>query len=145
MKFRKTLLKATCFRKKIWNIQRLAKEFAQKIHAFDKENPTSHLDSVEGLLVQGHINLLKGSKVEVIEGLKDVKVIVSRKVQSVEIKEPVAPTLIAISWDAVVISEVVDGKGEIRKDSDIYSMMFEKDDQSHFQITDYYLNYDQKR
>lgn len=123
----------------------MAKEFAQKIHVFDKKNPTSHLNSVEGLLVQGHINLLKDSKEEEIEGLKDVKGIVSRKVLSVEIKDPVAPTLIAISWDAVVISEVVDGKGEIRKDSDIYSMMFEKVGQSHFQITDYYLNYDQKR
>lgn len=123
----------------------IANEFVLKYHAFDKGNPTRHLDSVEGLLEQGHINFLKDSKEGKIEGLKDVKGIASRKVLSVEINEPVAPTLIAISWDAVVISEVVDNKGEIRKVSDNYSMMFEKEGRGDYQITNYYLNYDQKR
>ncbi|MFS0574975.1 hypothetical protein AB1K83_05035 [Sporosarcina sp. 179-K 3D1 HS] len=123
----------------------LAHEFVTKIHAFDRKKPTEHLDSIEGLLVQGHIDYLRNSEDEKIEGMKDIEGIISRKVLKVEIKEPVAPTLIAISWDGVVISEVVDSHGQTRKDSDVYSMMFEKDSNGQFQVTDYYLNYDRKR
>ena len=88
---------------------------------------------------------LEISEDEKIEGMKDIEGIITRKVLTVEIEEPVAPTLIAISWDGVVVSEVVDSEGKTRKDTDIYSMMFEKDSNGHFQVTDYYLNYDQKR
>lgn len=123
----------------------LASEFVTNVHAFDRQEPVEHLVSVEGLLVQGLIDYLRNSTDEKIEGMKDVEGIVSRKVLSVEIKEPVAPTLIAISWDGIVVSEVVDSKGQTRKDTDIYSMMFEKDSRGQFQVTDYYLNYDQKR
>lgn len=123
----------------------IANEFALKFHEFDKASPIKHLESVEGLLDQGYISYLMDNKEEKITGLKDVKGIVSRKVISVEIKEPVAPTLIAISWDAVVISEVIDSDGKTRKDTDVYSLMFEKDDGNKFRIVEYYLNYDDKR
>jgi len=123
----------------------IANEFALKFHEFDKASPVKHLESVEGLLDQGYISYLMDNEEEKITGLKDVKGIVSRKVISVEIKEPVAPTLIAISWDAVVISEVIDSDGKTRKDTDVYSLMFEKDDSRKFQIVEYYLNYDDKR
>ncbi|PIC57032.1 hypothetical protein CSV80_11230 [Sporosarcina sp. P12(2017)] len=123
----------------------IANEFALKFHEFDKASPVKHLESVEGLLDQGYISYLRDNEEEKITGLKDVKGIVSRKVLSVEIKEPVAPTLIAISWDAVVISEVIDSDGKTRKDTDVYSLMFEKDDSRKFQIVEYYLNYDDKR
>lgn len=123
----------------------LAKDFVTKFHEFDRENPTDYLDTVEGVLVQSHIDYLRKSKAEKIEGMKDVEDIVSRKVLSVEIKEPAAPTLIAISWDGVVVSDVVDNNGQTRTDTDVYSMMFEKDSNGQFQVTDYYLNYDQKR
>jgi len=123
----------------------IANEFALKFHEFDKDSPVKHLESVEGLLDQGYISYLRDSEEEMITGLKDVKGIVSRKVLSVEIKEPVAPTLIAISWDAVVISEVITSDGKTRKDTDIYSLMFEKDDSRKFQIVEYYLNYEDKR
>ncbi|PIC69028.1 hypothetical protein CSV77_15785 [Sporosarcina sp. P16b] len=123
----------------------IANEFALKFHEFDKASPVKHLESVEGLLDQGYISYLRDSEEEKITGLKDVKGIVSRKVLSVEIKEPVAPTLIAISWDAVVISEVIDRDGKTRKDTDVYSLMFEKDDSLKFQIVEYYLNYEDKR
>lgn len=123
----------------------LAHEFVTKIHVFDREKPIEHLDSIEGLLVQGHIDYLRKSEDEKIEGMKDIEGIITRKVLTVEIEEPVAPTLIAISWDGVVVSEVVNSEGKSRKDTDIYSMMFEKDSNGHFQVTDYYLNYDQKR
>lgn len=123
----------------------LAHEFVTKIHAFDREKPKEHLNSIEGLLVQGHIDYLRNSEDEMIEGMKDIEGIITRKVLTVEIKEPVAPTLIAISWDGVVVSDVVDSEGKTRKDTDIYSMMFEKDSNGQFQVTDYYLNYDQKR
>ncbi|WP_186668755.1 hypothetical protein [Sporosarcina sp. BP05] len=123
----------------------IANEFALKFHEFDKASPVKHLESVEGLLDQGYISYLMDSEEEMITGLKNVKGIVSRKVLSVEIKEPVAPTLIAISWDAVVISEVITSDGKTRKDTDIYSLMFEKDDSHKFQIVEYYLNYDDKR
>jgi len=123
----------------------IANEFALKFHEFDKASPVKHLESVEGLLDQGYISYLMDNEEEKITGLKDVEGIVSRKVISVEIKEPVAPTLIAISWDAVVISEVIDSDGKTRKDTDVYSLMFEKDDSRKFQIVEYYLNYDDKR
>lgn len=123
----------------------IANEFALKFHEFDKASPVKHLESVEGLLDQGYIGYLRDNEEEKITGLKDVKGIVSRKVISVEIEEPAAPTLIAISWDAVVISEVIDSNGKTRKDTDVYSLMFEKDDSSKFQIVEYYLNYDDKR
>ncbi|MBO0588221.1 hypothetical protein [Sporosarcina sp. E16_8] len=123
----------------------IANEFALKFHEFDKASPVKHLESVEGLLDQGYISYLRDSEEEMITGLKDVKGIVSRKVLSVEIKEPVAPTLIAISWDAVVISEVIDRDGKTRRNKDVYSLMFEKDDSRKFQIIEYYLNYDDKR
>jgi len=123
----------------------IANEFALKFHEFDKASPVKHLESVEGLLDQGYISYLRDNKEEKITGLKNVEGIVSRKVISVEIKEPVAPTLIAISWDAVVISEVIASDGKTRKDKDVYSLMFEKDDSSKFQIVEYYLNYDDKR
>lgn len=123
----------------------IANEFALKFHEFDKASPVKHLESVEGLLDQGYISYLRDNEEEKITGLKDVKGIVSRKVLSVEIKEPVAPTLIAISWDAVVISEVITSDGKTRKDTDVYSLMFEKDDSHKFQIVEYYLNYDDKR
>ena len=123
----------------------IANEFALRFHEFDKASPVKHLESVEGLLDQGYIGYLMDNKEEKITGLKDVKGIVSRKVLSVEIKEPVAPTLIAISWDAVVISEVIDSDGKTRKDTDVYSLMFEKDDGNNFQIVEYYLNYDDKK
>lgn len=123
----------------------IANEFALKFHEFDKDSPVKHLESVEGLLDQGYISYLMDSEEEMITGLKDVKGIVSRKVLSVEIKEPVAPTLIAISWDTVVISEVITSDGKTRKDTDIYSLMFENDDSSKFQIVEYYLNYEDKR
>lgn len=123
----------------------IANEFALKFHEFDKASPVKHLESVEGLLDQGYISYLRDSEEEIITGLKDVKGIVSRKVLSVEIKEPVAPTLIAISWDAVVVSEVMDIDGKMRKDTDVYSLMFEKDDSNEFQIVEYYLNYDNNR
>lgn len=123
----------------------IANEFALKFHEFDKASPVKHLESVEGLLDQGYISYLMDSEEEMITGLKNVKGIVSRKVLSVEIKEPVAPTLIAISWDAVVISEVNTSDGKTRKDTDVYSLMFEKDDSHKFQIVEYYLNYDDKR
>jgi hypothetical protein len=123
----------------------IANEFALKFHEFDKASPVKHLESVEGLLDQGYISYLMDNEEEKITGLKDVKGIVSRKVLSVEIKEPFAPTLIAISWDAVVISEVINRDGKTRKDTDVYSLMFEKDESSEFQIVEYYLNYDDKR
>lgn len=123
----------------------IANEFALKFHEFDKDSPVKHLESVEGLLDQGYISYLRDSEEEMITGLKDVKGIVSRKVLSVEIKEPVAPTLIAISWDAVVISEVITNDGKTRRDTDIFSLMFEKDDSHKFQIVEYYLNYEDKR
>lgn len=123
----------------------IANEFALKFHEFDKDSPVKHLESVEGLLDQGYISYLRDSEEEMITGLKDVKGIVSRKVLSVEIQEPVAPTLIAISWDAVVISEVITSDGKTRKDTDIYSLMFEKDDSHKFHIVEYYLNYEDKR
>jgi hypothetical protein len=123
----------------------LAKDFVTKFHTFDRKNPTEHLNSVEGVLIQSHFDYLSDAKAEKIEGMKDVEGIISRRVLSVEIKEPVAPTLIAISWDGVVISEVLDSDGNVRKETDIYSMMFEKDSNGKFQITDFYLNYDQKR
>ncbi|QUW20900.1 hypothetical protein JSQ81_13875 [Sporosarcina sp. Marseille-Q4063] len=123
----------------------IANEFALKFHEFDKASTVKHLEAVEGLLDQGYISYLMDNEEEKITGLKDVKGIVSRKVLSVEIKEPVAPTLIAISWDAVVISEVINRDGKTRKDKDVYSLMFEKDENSEFQIVEYYLNYDDKR
>ncbi|MCM3711030.1 hypothetical protein [Sporosarcina luteola] len=123
----------------------LAEDFLTKFHTFNRKKPTEHLNSVEGVLIQSHIDYLRDAKAEKIEGMKDVEGIISRKVLSVEIKEPVAPTLIAISWDGVVVSEVLDSDGNVRKDTDIYSMMFEKDSNGKFQITDFYLNYDQKR
>ena len=123
----------------------IANEFALKFHEFDKASPVKHLESVEGLLDQGYISYLMDSEDEMITGLKNVKGVISRKVLSVEIKEPVAPTLIAISWDAVVISEVIDRDGKTRRDKDVYSLMFEKDDSHKFQIVEYYLNYDDKR
>lgn len=123
----------------------LAEDFVTKFHGFDRKKPIEHLNSVEGVLIQSHIDYLRDAKAEKIEGMKDVEGIVSRKVLSVEIKEPVAPTLIAISWDGVVVSEVLDSDGNVRKDTDIYSMMFEKDSNGKFLITDFYLNYDQKR
>ncbi|WP_252502726.1 hypothetical protein [Sporosarcina sp. Marseille-Q4943] len=123
----------------------MAEDFVTKFHRFNRKKPTEHINSVEGVLIQSHIDYLRDAKAEKIEGMKDVEGIVSRKVLSVELKEPVAPTLIAISWDGVVVSEVLDSDGNVRKDTDIYSMMFEKDSNGKFQITDFYLNYDQKR
>lgn len=111
-----------------------AKRFVVAFHEFDGKTPEANVENSKPFITPELYETLKAN----VE--RPTAMTLKREVVHIEIIEPFAPSKEVLTWKAFVEGIATDSDQNQRKETDIYTVKLEKE-QNTFKVTDFLINY----